>query len=115
MNIGLETNAGLMRLKKADLVERVIALQRRVERLEDGSTIQPVLSNGLTYRYIDLAADAVLVVDKDANFIDLNPALCSQLGYSRAELLSMKVDDVLPADDERLQPAGYRDIVEQRA
>ena len=73
------------------------------ERLEDGSTIQPVLSNGLTYRYIDLAADAVLVVDKDANFIDLNPALCSQLGYSRAELLSMKVDDVLPADDETWQ------------
>ena len=99
MNASPDTAADLMRYKKADLVERIVALQGRVDQWEEASTIQPILSNGLPYRYIDLVADAVLVVDQDANFVDLNPALCSQLGYSRAELLGMKVDDVLSAGE----------------
>jgi len=103
MNASPDTAADLMRYKKADLVERIVALQGRVDQWEEVSTIQAILSNGLPYRYIDLAADAVLVVDRDSNFVDLNPALCSQLGYSRAELLGMKVDDVLSAGEDSWQ------------
>ena len=46
---------------------------------------------------VDEAADAVFWVGKDARFIYVNTAACRTLRYSRAELLSMTVLDVVPS------------------
>ena len=43
MDTPMETAADLMRYKKADLVERIIALQQNVDQWNDASAIQPVL------------------------------------------------------------------------
>ncbi|MCU7845967.1 MAG: PAS domain S-box protein [Candidatus Thiodiazotropha sp. (ex Monitilora ramsayi)] len=38
--------------------------------------------------------DAVWLVDKDANLIDVNPAACEALGYEREELIKKRVHDI---------------------
>ena len=42
----------------------------------------------------DQAADALYVMDVDGRFYDVNQQACRELGYTRAELLSMRVDDM---------------------
>src|SRR5690606_17958109 len=38
--------------------------------------------------------DAIFVHDADANLLDVNSAACERLGYTRQELLSMKLTDL---------------------
>jgi len=40
------------------------------------------------------AGDAIGVVDANDNILDVNPKMCEMMGYSREELLSMKVIDL---------------------
>jgi len=48
--------------------------------------------------------DAVMVVDLETeSFLDVNPAACNLLGYSREELLSMHPEDIHPNDVERVR------------
>jgi len=48
--------------------------------------------------------DAVMVVDLETEaFLDINPAACELLGYSREELLSMHPEDIHPNDVERVR------------
>ncbi|WP_328765735.1 PAS domain-containing protein [Haloarcula rubra] len=47
--------------------------------------------------------DAILVFDpEDGTFVDCNVRACSLLGYDRAELLSLTLEDVHPDDMDRL-------------
>lgn len=47
------------------------------------------------YRLIyDQTADAILVLDLDGRLIDVNEQACRQYGYSRAELLSLRLQDI---------------------
>lgn len=45
----------------------------------------------------ETALDSIMLMDDAAQFVDVNPATCEMLGYSRAELLRMTVADVAPA------------------
>jgi PAS domain S-box-containing protein len=50
------------------------------------------------------APDGVFLADIDGRYTDVNPAACNMLGYTRDELLSMRVTDlVLATDHDRLQ------------
>ena len=50
---------------------------------------------------VDRSNDAIEVVDPEtARFLDINETACLDLGYSREELLSMKVFDIDPTVDE---------------
>lgn len=52
-------------------------------------------------RLIDASNDSVLVIDPDRSCIlDVNESACRDLGYTRAELLSMKVPEIIAAADE---------------
>ncbi|WP_321431284.1 PAS domain S-box protein [uncultured Methanolobus sp.] len=42
--------------------------------------------------------DAIIVYDYEGNFLEVNPAVCDYLGYSRDELLQMQVLDVIPSE-----------------
>lgn len=63
--------------------------------LEEGARI-------LITRYqalMEQAADAVCVADREGRYIEVNPAACALLGYTREELLNMSiVDTILPED-----------------
>lgn len=48
--------------------------------------------------------DAVMIVDlRTETFVDVNPAACELLGYSRSELLSLDPEDIHPNDMERVR------------
>ena len=47
----------------------------------------------------DRAGDGLLVAEGDGRFVDLNRAACELLGYSRDEMLSMSVADIIPPED----------------
>jgi PAS domain S-box-containing protein len=53
----------------------------------------------------ELAADAMFIVAKDGEILAVNAAACRHLGYTRDELLRMRIEDFStpPRDDPRLQ------------
>jgi PAS domain S-box-containing protein len=57
---------------------------------------------------IESAPDAVFVADLTGRYTDVNPAACTLLGYTRGELLAMRVADLL-SDDALPQLAEVRD------
>jgi len=58
--------------------------------------------------------DAVMIVDLETEeFIDVNPAACELLGYSREELLSMHPEDIHPDDVERVREEFISQVYEE--
>ena len=52
-------------------------------------------------RYRDLfenANDAIFIVDADLHYVDVNKKAVALLGYSKEELLAMKITDVIPSE-----------------
>ena len=72
-----------------------------ISRLDRYNTVASRALNGNGERYCDLfenANDAVFVVDEHLNYVDANKKALDLMGYSRAELLSMSVFDVIPEE-----------------
>ncbi len=60
--------------------------------------------------YIENAPEGIFVADAAGRYLDVNPAACRLVGYSRSELLKMSIHDLVPtADDlpEHLQPLEH--------
>ena len=74
-----------------DITERKIAEQTLMISEEKYRTI------------FDNAGDAIAIHDLEGNFIDVNEIICRRLGYSREELLKVKVGDV----DARIMPVMW--------
>lgn len=47
-------------------------------------------------RLVEYSRDAVFVATPDNRYIDVNPAACQMLGYTRDELLRMGIPDLIP-------------------
>jgi PAS domain S-box-containing protein len=45
---------------------------------------------------VEMAPDAIFIVNQTGAFIEVNAAACKQLGYTREQLLSCHVSDILP-------------------
>lgn len=58
---------------------------------------------------MDHAYDSILWVDRDANIIYVNERACSKIGYTREELLHMKVFDI----DPDFKPEGWEEHVKK--
>ena len=48
--------------------------------------------------YLDAAMEGIFVADAEGHFVDVNPAACQMLGYTRDELLALRIADLMPAD-----------------
>jgi PAS domain S-box-containing protein len=107
-----------VRQRTAEIVEANKALQTEVserKRAEESLTLFRSL--------IDRSNDAIEVIDPETGrFLDVNETACRRLGYSRKEMLSMNMPDVvdtggsplsLPAAVEGTRKAGSR-IIESR-
>jgi len=46
--------------------------------------------------YVDSAPEAIFVAAADGCYVDVNPAACAMVGYSRDELLTMRITDLSP-------------------
>ncbi len=58
-------------------------------------------------------ADAVLVVDREGRYIDANPAASELTGYTRAEILRMRVGDLAVKPDRRYSAERFELLREQ--
>ncbi|MCX6001612.1 MAG: PAS domain S-box protein [Chloroflexi bacterium] len=59
---------------------------------------------------MDNAADTMVCVDREAHFIDVNDTFCRACGYSREELLSMRVHDLDPDYSAELWPEFWEKL-----
>jgi len=50
-------------------------------------------------KYIENAPDGILIADKTLRYIDANAAACSILGYTREELTSLSIPDLISPDE----------------
>jgi PAS domain S-box-containing protein len=70
--------------------------------------------NSTLYRSYFLESPvAVFVTNTDGEYIDVNPAACEMVGYSREELLEMSVVDLTPTADSFEDLTTFFDIQEQ--
>ncbi|MGE5645155.1 MAG: PAS domain S-box protein [Acidobacteriota bacterium] len=53
------------------------------------------------------ASDAIATTTADLQFLEVNARACEMLGYSRAELLTMNVRDLLSAEEVALKPIRF--------
>lgn len=61
--------------------------------------------------YIDNAPVAVIVIDGQGNYIDVNPMASTMAGYSREEFLSMKFLDVIPPESRPAIMESFRHLI----
>jgi PAS domain S-box-containing protein len=67
------------------------------------SVAEPLVQAGLLGEAIDRAPDAVFVADESMRYLAVNQAACRLLGYTREELLALRMTDV----------AGYSGAAEE--
>lgn len=58
----------------------------------------------------DLSIDAIILVDDEGHYIDVNQAAAKLFGYSREELLRMKVGDLTPGENREDLKAIWREV-----
>ena len=63
-----------------------------------------------TQTSVDHAGDAIFWLGKDARFMYVNDATCNTYGYSREEMLSLRVPDVDPDYSDEVWQAHWLDI-----
>jgi two-component system, cell cycle sensor histidine kinase and response regulator CckA len=60
---------------------------------------EALLRNERRYRTLfETITDEILLIAADGQLIDVNDTVCRMLGYTRDELLSMRIEDVLPPE-----------------
>lgn len=57
------------------------------------------------------SSDAVLVFDEEGRFLEVNPRLYRMLGYTREELLGMRVHDLIPEQDLAADPIPHAELL----
>src|SRR5918995_1616142 len=71
---------------------------------------QPLVQASLIGEAIDPGPAIVLVADEEMNYVAVNEYACELLGYTRAQLLALKVTDVASSKDAAARFAAFRDL-----
>ncbi len=53
---------------------------------------------------IEQASDGIFMTDASTQYIEVNPSGCAMLGYTRDELLTKRITDLIPPDDLKTTP-----------
>ena len=90
------------------LAGQIALALRNVERAEE------LKASEEKYRALfDAAHDAFFIIDLEGNYIDVNPAACQMVGYTRHELLTMNMMNLVPPEYPR-QPLAARQAMWRR-
>jgi PAS domain S-box-containing protein len=60
--------------------------------------------------YVQSAPDAVFVVDGEGKYQDVNPAACNLTGYSRVELMEMRIPDLISPAASAEASASFQEL-----
>src|SRR5689334_9086253 len=72
-----------------------------------GCTTPPSGSNENYHFLFEQATDAIMVTDFNGNFQDVNSGLCNMFGYTKEELLTMNIRDLLDPEHIRSKPIRF--------
>ncbi len=62
---------------------------------------------------IEQASDAIFIANERGEYIDVNKKACDLLGYTKKELLKLKMIDIIPPEDHNLNPIKF-DLIETK-
>ncbi len=78
---------------------------------ERKATEEKVRESEARYRtLVEQAADGIFVADAEGHYVDVNTAACELLGYSREEILSMNIRDVIATEPGLDDPPQLEDL-----
>lgn len=64
------------------------------QRIDDAASL---LASETRFRtYVESAPEGIFVADAQGRYVEVNPAACSLVGYSKVELLAMSITDLTP-------------------
>ncbi len=92
--------------KQASLNDRLVAEVAERKHAED-------LLRRSEEKYRDLfehANDAIFIVDADLRYIDVNKKAVEKIGYSKEELLSMRITDLIPPEQEQRSSKEFKKL-----
>ncbi|MGZ8750165.1 MAG: SpoIIE family protein phosphatase, partial [Pseudonocardia sp.] len=70
------------------------------ESLQRVHALDALRENEERYRLlVERATDGIWLVDERGRYLDVNPAACEMLGYTRAEHLALRIEDVVAPDE----------------
>jgi PAS domain S-box-containing protein len=75
------------------------AMIRRIAQQRNRALVGVLASEARFRNYVENAPESIFVADPQGRYIEVNPAACALVGYSRDELLSMSVPDLAPQGD----------------
>ena len=61
-------------------------------------------SNEKYQELVEHAPDGIFIADSNGKYIEVNPGGCAMLGYTRAEILSLRISDLVAAEDQAATP-----------
>jgi PAS domain S-box-containing protein len=82
---------------KDQLIKELVGLRQRIAELEKSET-RSKLAEEEYKTILRTAMDGFWLTDTQGNFLDVNDAYCHLIGYSRDELLKMKIQDIEAAE-----------------
>jgi PAS domain S-box-containing protein len=93
------------------IIAELVELRQRVADLEK-SQIMGKWSEEEYKTILSTAMDGFWLVDKQGRFLDMNDAYCHLIGYSRDELLKMRIQDVEAAEKPEETASHIRQVME---
>ncbi len=64
----------------------------------------------ITRASFEVASDAIYWITPDARIVDVNPAACQMLGYTREEFLQLSIPDIDPHYDMQIWPEHFAQL-----
>ena len=89
--------------RRQSIYDRLAAAQEAERRRVEGEL-------RLTRFSVEAASDAIFWITPDARIVDVNRAACRSLGYTREELLRLRVADVDPHYDASVWPQHFAEL-----
>ncbi|MCX6303602.1 MAG: PAS domain S-box protein [Bacteroidetes bacterium] len=103
-------------LLKSNMARFIPVVERELREMNNQRAIINI-SNALSsseekFRsYIDNAPDGVFVADETGKYIEVNDAACRITGYSKEELLTMQISDLLPDESHEIGITQFSHVV----
>jgi PAS domain S-box-containing protein len=96
------------------ILERIVAVSRDITARKNAE--DALRDSEAKYKMlVDQAADGIFVTDHEGNLVDVNSKGCRMLGYTREELLQMKLLDLMVSENpETLSHASQSSALSER-
>ncbi|HCV42647.1 MAG TPA: hypothetical protein DGH68_04115, partial [Bacteroidetes bacterium] len=72
-----------------------------------GNAREQAVSKELLRALFDQSSDGIFIIDDKGRYVEVNPRGCEMLGYTRKEMLSRSISDIVPIEDLARDPVAF--------